>query len=41
MAKFWYQPWGANMLKDQYDVVIVGSGATGLVAAIQAEAGGL
>ncbi|WP_283618266.1 flavocytochrome c [Ligilactobacillus hohenheimensis] len=41
MAKFWYQPWGANMLKDQYDVVIVGSGATGLVAAIQAKELGL
>ena len=39
MAEF--QPLPAGQLADQYDVIVIGSGATGLTAAIQARELGL
>ncbi|GAA6237405.1 flavocytochrome c [Apilactobacillus micheneri] len=36
MGKYVFQPTAINQLNDDYDVVIVGSGSTGLVSAIQA-----
>lgn len=39
--KFRFQPTDINALQDSYDVVIIGSGSTGMVAAIQAHELGL
>ncbi|MCF6418493.1 MAG: flavocytochrome c [Furfurilactobacillus sp.] len=39
--KFRFQPSDINALQDSYDVVIIGSGSTGMVAAIQAHELGL
>ena len=39
--KFIFEPWNISKLQSSYDVVIVGSGSTGLTAAIQAHELGL
>ena len=39
--KFIFEPWDISKLQSSYDVVIVGSGSTGLTAAIQAHELGL
>ncbi|GEK29450.1 flavocytochrome c [Furfurilactobacillus siliginis] len=39
--KFRFEPTNINELKDQYDVIIIGSGSTGLVGALQAHELGL
>ena len=39
--KFIFEPWDISKLQSSYDVVIVGSGSTGLTAAIQAHESGL
>lgn len=39
--KFIFEPWNISKLESSYDVVIVGSGSTGLTAAIQAHELGL
>ena len=41
MAKYIFQPTDLAQLKDKYDLVIIGSGGTGLVAALQAKELGL
>ncbi len=41
MAKYVFNPTNINELKSEYDVVIVGSGSTGLVSALQAHELGL
>lgn len=41
MAKYVFQPTDIKELKDQYDLVVIGSGATGMTAALQAHELGL
>ncbi|KRM45708.1 flavocytochrome c [Lentilactobacillus parafarraginis] len=41
MAKYVFKPTDIKELKDQYDLVVIGSGATGLVASLQAHELGL
>ncbi|MHA8262199.1 flavocytochrome c [Lactobacillaceae bacterium Melli_B3] len=41
MAKYVFHPQSIDQLADQYDAIIVGSGATGLIAALQAHELGL
>ncbi|MHA8137641.1 flavocytochrome c [Lactobacillaceae bacterium Scapto_B20] len=41
MAKYVFQPQSSDRLSDHYDAIIVGSGATGLIAALQAHELGL
>ncbi|AVK64155.1 flavocytochrome c [Lactobacillus sp. CBA3606] len=40
-AKFQFEPTAITALKDQYDVIIIGSGSSGLVSAVQAHELGL
>lgn len=41
MAKYIFKPTDLTELKDNYDLVIIGSGGTGMVAALQAKELGL
>lgn len=41
MAKFIFEPWETSKLEDSYDVIVIGSGSTGLSAALQAQELGL
>lgn len=41
MAKYIFKPTDLNEMKDSYDLVIIGSGGTGMVAALQAKELGL
>lgn len=41
MAKYVFQPTDIKELKDQYDLVVIGSGSTGMTAALQAHELGL